>query len=158
DCDANTRFKVAEWREQKVGFVAIRDILRGEEITTFYGRDYFGEENELCLCRTCELRGQGGYSANGIVREEKKVDGRLLRNKKIIAIAGEGDLPTPPATVDESVVSTPFTISAPPMEASSTSSEVQSLPKHKDTVSGALNVIKAACTVRQEPFSLHAQR
>jgi hypothetical protein len=29
DCDANTRFKVAEGREQKVGFVAIRDILRG---------------------------------------------------------------------------------------------------------------------------------
>jgi hypothetical protein len=80
------------------------------------------------------------------------VDGRLLRNKKIIAIAGEGDLPTPPATVDESAVSTPFAISAPPVEASS---EGQSLPKHKDTVSGALNVIKVACTVCQEPFSHH---
>ena len=58
DCDANTQFKNFEGREQRVGFVATRDILLGQEITTFYGRDYFGEGNELCLCRTCELRGQ----------------------------------------------------------------------------------------------------
>src|SRR5271170_2923040 len=54
DCNANTQFKNFEGRERRVGFVAIRDIAPGEEITTFYGRDYFGEDNELCLCQTCE--------------------------------------------------------------------------------------------------------
>jgi hypothetical protein len=137
DCDANTRFQTSEGREQKVGFVATRDIRRGEEITTFYGRDYFGENNELCLCRTCEGRGKGGFATT--VEKEERVSGLLLRNKKIISTTDEGDIPTPPATVDESATSTPLP-SIPPTD---TVSDVSS--KHY--------TIRAACTVCHEPFS-----
>ena len=108
DCNANTEFKNFEGRDQKVGFVAKRDIRRGEEITTFYGRDYFGEGNEMCLCRTCGLRGQGGYALSGSVREERKIDGLQLRNKKVVFTSC--DFPTPPATINDSGTSTPSTV------------------------------------------------
>ena len=149
DCNANTRFQTCEGREQRVGFVSTREIKPGQEITTFYGRDYFGEENEFCLCKTCEDRGQGGFSTNGTVREEaKKVDGRLLRNKKIISTAStneQNDLPTPPATVDDSATSTPLP-SLPP------TTESHSTPKSRETPI-SLTTIRIACTVCLEPFS-----
>jgi hypothetical protein len=150
DCNANTQFKNFEGREQRVGFVATRDIQRGEEITTFYGRDYFGEDNELCLCKTCELRGRGGYSSNDVVREERKVDGLLLRNKKVIVTGNDGDLPTPPATVDDSATSTPFASNPPPTEPIP---HIQTSAKPRDSQTSHIGVIRVACTVCQEPFS-----
>lgn len=147
DCNANTRFQTCEGREQRVGFVATREIQCGEEITTFYGRDYFGEGNEFCLCKTCEERGQGAFATAGVVREERKIDGRLLRNKKVISTIGESDLPTPPATVDDSATSTPFA-SVPPTQDSSNVSN-----KSREGVTTSLNAIRIACTVCQEPFS-----
>jgi SET domain len=150
DCNANTQFKNFEGREGKVGFVATRDILRGEEITTFYGRDYFGEGNELCLCKTCEVRGQGGYSSNAVIREERKVDGLLLRNKKVIITGSDSDLPTPPATVDDSATSTPLPTNPSPPE---TIPDIQSATKHRDSPAANFGAIKVACTVCLEPFS-----
>jgi hypothetical protein len=150
DCNANTQFKNFEGREQRVGFVATREIQRGEEITTFYGRDYFGEDNELCLCKTCELRGRGGYSSNDVVREERKVDGLLLRNKKVIITGNDGDLPTPPATVDDSATSTPFANNPPQSEPIP---DIQTSTKPHNSMTTNLGVIRVACTVCQEPFS-----
>ena len=151
DCDANTKFKNFEGREQRVGFVATRDISRGEEITTFYGRDYFGERNEFCLCKTCELRAEGGYSSNGVVHEERKIGGRLLRNKKIVMSAIDVDLPTPPSTnPDDSATSTPFP-SNPALPDSA--SDVQNSGRPLDGQGGSLGTIKVACTVCREPFT-----
>ena len=147
DCNANTQFKNFEGRDQRVGFLATRDIFCGEEITTFYGRDYFGEENEFCLCQTCEIRGKGGYSSKAVTREERRIDGRLLRNKKVIMTGNDGDLPTPPATNDDSTTSTPLPSNPPTTEVAP---EAQ---KPQDTATGNLGSIRVACTVCQDPFT-----
>ncbi len=43
-------------------FKVIRPINRNEEITTFYGENYFEWGNAECMCATCELRGRGAFS------------------------------------------------------------------------------------------------
>ena len=150
DCNANTQFKNFEGRDQRVGFVATRDIVCGEEITTFYGRDYFGEDNEFCLCQTCEVRGKGGYSSNGVPREERKIDGLLLRNKKVIMTGNDGDLPTPPSTNDDSATSTPLP-SNPPTTDAAADAQISANPG--DPASSNLGSIRVACTVCQDPFT-----
>lgn len=57
-----------------ITFKVIRPINIGEEITTFYGPDYFGSENCECLCATCEAKGEGWWStAHEISRNEPLV-------------------------------------------------------------------------------------
>lgn len=56
DCNPNARL---EWACGSVGFLALRDILPGEEITISYGDDYFDEQNLDCLCATCESKYMG---------------------------------------------------------------------------------------------------
>jgi SET domain-containing protein len=40
--------------QNSISFKVIREIKCGEEITVYYGKHYFGENNCECRCVTCE--------------------------------------------------------------------------------------------------------
>ncbi|ORY92048.1 hypothetical protein BCR43DRAFT_78830 [Syncephalastrum racemosum] len=61
DCGSNCRFM--PYGENGITFKVVKDIACGEEITTFYGAHYFGEDNCECWCATCEVEGRGHFAA-----------------------------------------------------------------------------------------------
>ncbi|KAI1003933.1 Histone-lysine N-methyltransferase [Podosphaera aphanis] len=61
DCQANARLSTCDNAGMKI--IAVRDIEIGDEITVKYGEDYFGEDNHECLCHTCEIKCQNGWSS-----------------------------------------------------------------------------------------------
>lgn len=72
DCDANARLSTKGYDGMQI--VAAKPIEAGDEITVSYGEDYFGENNEECLCKTCEMRGVNGWAPMKRVEESEEED------------------------------------------------------------------------------------
>jgi [histone H4]-N-methyl-L-lysine20 N-methyltransferase len=66
DCKANAHLATAGRTDVKV--IAASDIQVGEEITVFYGDNYFGNNNRDCGCETCKSRGQQDPSHSTQIR------------------------------------------------------------------------------------------
>ncbi|KAJ3143112.1 hypothetical protein HK100_010695 [Physocladia obscura] len=62
DCQPNCNF--IPTGTNAICFKVLREIEIGQEITTFYGGDYFGDGNSECLCATCEAHCAGGFAVS----------------------------------------------------------------------------------------------
>ncbi|XP_048060036.1 histone-lysine N-methyltransferase KMT5C isoform X1 [Megalobrama amblycephala] len=108
DCRPNCKFVPGDKNGACVKVV--RPISPGEEITCYYGDSFFGENNEMCECCTCERRGEGSFKKRDQLPDEacsgdpsgqkyefRETDLRLNRNR------GNGT-PKPFLTVSNSVL------------------------------------------------------
>jgi len=60
DCNSNCKFIASG--QNGITFKFIKDVKCGDELTTYYGMHYFGENNCECRCVTCERNGQGAFA------------------------------------------------------------------------------------------------
>ncbi|KAI8899533.1 hypothetical protein BC833DRAFT_360966 [Globomyces pollinis-pini] len=86
DCRANCQFIPAGNGSDEIFFKVKRRIEIGEELTTYYGDNYFGENNCECLCASCELYTTGAFApklgTTGVISETLQVRNRPTRGIK----------------------------------------------------------------------------
>jgi histone-lysine N-methyltransferase SUV420H len=66
DCNANAELRPIQGGIQ---IFATRDIPVREEITVYYGEEYFGVGNANCLCGTCKKKVRNGWTKKGHLAE-----------------------------------------------------------------------------------------
>uniref|UniRef100_A0A3B4XEQ3 SET domain-containing protein n=1 Tax=Seriola lalandi dorsalis TaxID=1841481 RepID=A0A3B4XEQ3_SERLL len=63
DCKPNCKYLSGE---KNIAYIeVIRPISPGEEITCYYGANFFGDGNMICECVTCERNGEGYFRHRG---------------------------------------------------------------------------------------------
>ncbi|KAH8555910.1 hypothetical protein BGW37DRAFT_152291 [Umbelopsis sp. PMI_123] len=91
DCDSNCKFIASG--QNGITFKLVKDVKCGEELTTFYGTHYFGENNCECRCVTCERNGQGAFAVDKYKIEEpvsESQNRRSGRKRKSANYEGKG--------------------------------------------------------------------
>ena len=59
DCSANCSYK--RNKDGKICITTKCKIKKDEELTCFYSKNYFGDSNKYCQCKTCESDSRGAY-------------------------------------------------------------------------------------------------
>ncbi|KAN0061979.1 histone lysine methyltransferase Set9 [Thecaphora frezii] len=88
DCNPNAEFYRTG---SQMTFKVIRPIARNEEITTYYGDNYFEWANSECMCATCELKGTGVFTYKRAASHVDPADGKGEEDGKDGAAAANGN-------------------------------------------------------------------
>ncbi|CAD6893557.1 unnamed protein product [Tilletia controversa] len=86
DCNPNVEFYRSG---QSITFRCTRPIMPKDEITCYYGPNYFEWGNAECLCATCEANGKGAFSVLAGV----KLAGASHVGSPDLATGAEADIP-----------------------------------------------------------------